>query len=482
MERRIFPRSLAITIATFAIVWTLTLWQWRASHRVPNELDIALYLLALPLALVLSYWLLRAAIDGGKRLAQRQTEAAPAVADAVNPETPTPAISRRDIAILGAYALFSAGDQLPLLIDAAREKKRAGLYPRWRDDTGAQTFAAPINTLDLAAFDPSLPETLRSWTEADRRTLWLAEAAASQALNDAEALQYTSPPPITSPATQSPQADAVPQLEWLLPARWRNEQLQPAQSWLTERLAGSGWPASALAITAIVVDEELAIWRRLEALGADFERNPKQPPRLLLASDSQLDDTHLQRWQVDQQLHGARQPEGRVPGEGASAVWLGAPNSQPQASTLAVLHAPVFGRLTRPPGASGRAQDDVVRSMLQQAWAQAPTLPGTSAAHLVSDTDVRPSRYAEALQLAEHAVPDHDADTALLPLACANGDCGAALTLATVAAAAWQVAETQDNCVLLSHRAPLVRVIALVTPPPDSEPVPDTQGAPSLLG
>jgi len=482
MERRIFPRSLAIIIATFATVWTLTLWQWRASHRVPNEIDIALYLLVLPLALVLSYRLLHAAIDGGKRLAQRQAEAAPADADAVNLKTPEPTIVRRDIAILGAYVLFSSGDQLPLLIDAAREKRRAGLCPRWRDDSGAQVFTAPVNTLDLAAFDPSLPEALCRWAEADRRTLWLAEAAASHTLNDAEALRYTSPPPVTSPATQSPQADAVLQLEWLLPARWRSEQLQPAQSWLTERLESSGWPASALRITATIIDDELTIWRRLEALGADFEINPQQPPRLLLASDSQLDDAHLHRWQIDQQLHGARQPEGRVPGEGASAVWLGAPRSQPQASTLAILHAPVFGQLTRAPSASGRVQNDVVRSMLEQAWAQAPTLLATSAAHLVSDTDVRPSRYAEALQIAEYAAPDHDADTALLPLACANGDCGAALTLATVAAAAWQAAETQDHCVLLSHRAPLARVIALVTPPPDSEPVPDTQGAPSLLG
>lgn len=463
MERRSLLRPLTVVVATFGVIWAITILHWRASNRVPNEIDIVLYLVALPLALLLGFVVLRVVIDAIKRRAKPATVAASETVETTEAEPADPALAYR-VAVLGSEVLFAAGSAPSELIEAAREKKRASLHPKWRDASGAQVFAASVEEVDLSAIDDALTAPLQAWPEARRRALWLSESLATKMLSAHFDNLLAAQKPAESGRAAAPSATVL-RLEWLLPASWSDDDRQAAQAWLVAKLASQGWKAPQLQIAPRAVENGLAVMKRLDELNVQFNRHPDSAHCLLLASDSQMDEPTIAEWDASHQLHGAKRAEGRVPGEGASAVLLGTQREEADSQAM-LLHRMVAAQLVKPIDAAGKAQDDTVRKLLEQSLSRAPDVAPASLMHLVSDTDMRPSRYTEALQIAEYAAPDNEASEALLPLGCANGDCGAAIALASVAVAAALVAETQQASLVLSHHDARTRAIVLVTPPP----------------
>ncbi|MBE1161083.1 hypothetical protein [Dyella acidiphila] len=436
--------------------------QWRASNRVPNSVDIALYLVALPIALLLGYFLLRVSIDAIKRRARPATPAAAAAVETNDAEPVDPTLAYR-VAVLDGQVLFAAGDTPAALLDAARAKKRASLHPQWHDLRGAPTFAAPVEAVELASIDETLPDVAEHWPEGQRRVLWLSDTLAGKMLAehfDGMLAAQKAAEPNRAPAAPT----VLLRLEWLLPSRWSDNDRQTAHTWLSGRLAAQGWQAPQLQVVARTAENGLAALKRLDELNVQFNRHPDSAHCLLLASDSHMDSATIAEWDASHQLHGAKQPEGRVPGEGASAVLLGAYRANAGEPPM-LLHRMLAAQRAKPVDAPGKTQDDIVQQLLEQALAQAPEIAPQALMHLVSDTDMRPSRYTEALQIAEHAAPENDAIEALLPLACANGDCGAATALATVAAAAALAGESQQPCLVLSHHDASTRAVLLLSPP-----------------
>jgi hypothetical protein len=475
MERRSFLRPLAIVAATFGVVWAITLLRWRASNRVPNEVDVLLYLLVLPIGLLLAYLLLRVSIDAVKRRAKPA-----AVATAETSETPEaspadPALAYR-VAVLDSQVLFAAGDSPTALLEAAREQKRAGLHPQWRA-SNAPVFAAPVEDIDLEAFDQTLPDDLRAWPEARRRSLWLSENLANKMLTEHFDHLLAAQTPAESGRAS---ATTVLRLEWLLPARWNEIERQAAEAWLSAQLTKQKWKAPQLQLAPRAVDSGLAVLKRLDELNVQFNRHPDSAHCLLLASDSQMDETTIAEWDVSHQLYGGKNAEGRVPGEGASAVLIGAYRDNLDGAAMLV-HRMTAAQRAKPVDAPGKAQDEVVRELLKQSLSRAPDVSPESLMHLVSDTDIRSSRFTEALQVAEFAAPENNADKALLALGLANGDCGAAIALASVAVAASLSAETQQPSIIFSNHDALTRAVILVSPPPAAqEPSAAASTAPSL--
>ena len=478
MERRSFLRPLTIVVATFGVIWAITIMDWRASNRVPNSVDVVLYMVALPIALLVAYALLRVSIDAIKRRAKPAAAATPTDAETSADEPADPALAYR-VAVLDSGVMFAAGDTASALIDAAKGKQRATLHPQWRDASDAQVFAAPVEAIDLAAIDDTLPDTMQAWPEAHRRALWLSETLASKMLTEHfDRLLAAQKPAESARAPATPAT--VLRLEWLLPARWSDNERQAAHAWLAGRFTAQGWPAPQLQVAPRAVDSGLAALKRLDELNVQFNRHPDSAHCLLLASDSHMDTSTIAQWDAAHQLHGAKYPEGRVPGEGASAVLLGAYRENSGDESM-LLHRMVSAQRAKPIDAPGKAQDEIVRESLEQALSRAPDVSPQSLMHVVSDTDMRPSRYAEALQIAEYAAPENEASAALLPLACANGDCGAAIALATVAAAAALAVQSQQPCIVLSHHHASARGVILVSPPPAaSEAQAAASNAPSL--
>jgi hypothetical protein len=69
------------SLLTFAIIWGLVLAWWQSNDYEPSRVDLALYLGALPFALVGGYFLLRGFIDHLKAPPPAEKPATPSVVD-----------------------------------------------------------------------------------------------------------------------------------------------------------------------------------------------------------------------------------------------------------------------------------------------------------------------------------------------------------------------------------------------------------------
>lgn len=452
MERRSVLRPLAFVACLFAAIWALVIVRWQIANRVPNGIDIALYLVALPLGLLLGFVLLRKGFDAIKQ--RGQAAAAPVVEAAAVAAPADPALAWQ-LPLLAAGVQLAAGDDVAALCEAAKAQQRVALHPALKDALGLPIFAAEVATVDVDAVQGSLPDAAQGWDAARLRTLALAETLAVRMLAE----HFPAP----EPAARTPRT--VLTLEWLLPATWADADRQLAQAWLAARLQAQSpdWAAPALALEVHPIADGAAALQRLDELNRAFNRATPPPNRLLLASDSSLPAAALSD-APQAPLYGAQQPEGRIPGEGAAALLLGAA-AAPQAKALAQLHRVLVARRDHPVDTPQRLQSDTLLALLRQVRERAG-LADDAPALLVGDTDMRGSRTTEAMHFAEHALPELPPAETLLPLGRANGDSGAALALALVAVAAQQAADSGQPALVFSHHDASLRAVALVTPPP----------------
>jgi hypothetical protein len=469
MERRSLLRPLALAVLVFGAVWCAMILRWRMVNRVPNDVDVVLYLVALPLVLLLGFALLRRGIDAARRR-KRKAAAPEAGADdaaAAAPEDPSLAWH---VPILAADALLAGGDSPAALAETARAGQRAGLHPTLRDGRGLPVFAVAVEGLDPEVLDETLPDAAQAWNDARKRALALAQTLATRLLEEHFEILAAASAPADPPRGRTPAP--VLRLEWLLPAHWSDTERRIAQAWLAARLAAQGWTTPQLEVEARAAANGAAALKRLDDLNRAFHGDAPPLPHLLLASDSHIDEATVSEWDAAHRLHGARRPEGQVPGEGAGAVLLAAvaPANVPE---LARLHRLFAAQRAQPVDKPGRLQADTLHELAGQALAQAK-LEADAPAHLVSDTDMRASRSAEALHLVGQAWPERDPADALLPLGMANGECGAALALAAVAVAARLAADTQQPGLVLSHHDASLRAVAVVAPPPADAPAGST--------
>lgn len=467
-------RLLGSAVIIFGVVWCAIILRWRAINRVPNGDDVVLYLVVLPLALFMGFVALRWTIDAIKKRREIATTTQRAADNRAEPVVSEDPSLIWQLSVFAADALFASGDSTAALVDAARASRRAKLHPTLRDNQGLPVFAAAVESVDVEAIEDSLPETAQRWSESRKRTLALAFTLASRMieahLNDVhEADDFTAAAP---GGARSPR---LLQLEWLLPARWSDTDRATAQTWLSGQLAALGWSAPSLQLTSIGIDSGIAALKRLDDLQRAFQAVPRPLPMLLLASDSHLDEVTIADWGAAHCLHGAGRPEGLVPGEGASALLLGNRNSG-GAPELAQLHRLLAAKREKPVEKSGRLQADTLKDLVRQALARAQLEPDAPV-HIVSDTDMRSSRMAESMHLAEQVLPESDPVEVLLPLGVANGECGAALALAIVAVAVQLTADTQQPGLIFSHHDAILRAAALVTPPVSAA---TTSSTPSL--
>lgn len=462
MERRSLLRPLAFVVLVFGAVWCAMIVRWRMVNRVPNGTDVVLYLVALPLGLLLGFVLLRKIIDATKKRRQKTTQADVADADAAEPVVPEDPSLVWQLPIFAVGALFAGGDTPAALIDAARANQRAELHPTLRDGQGLSIFAVAVDDVDTTVVDDSLPDAAQGWSESRKRVLALAQTLATRMLDEHfDALLGAAPSTDVSPARAKPRP--VLQLEWLLPAHWSETDRETAQTWLAAQLAEQGWSAPSLQVTASGIGTGAAALKRLDDFNHAFNDGTPRLPHLLLASDSHIDEATVIEWDAAHRLHGAHHPEGLVPGEGASALLLA--TRHPAGETgLARLHRVLAAQRVQPVDKPGRLQADTFSELVGQALQRAQ-LESDAPACLVSDTDMRASRSAEVMHLVEQVLPESDPVEALLPLGHANGECGAALALATVAVAAQLAADTGQPGLILSHHDASLRAVAVVTPP-----------------
>jgi hypothetical protein len=462
-------RSLLIAV-TFALCWGGAVWYWRETNRMPTSGELAIYLLLVPLGLLLSFWF-------AKKLIAALT-AAPAVAalaqdPAQDKPDATPAQPGAPLRIVAAALRMPHGDSAPELAEAMlSEQARLELDPELSDDNGYPVMSGRVAGVDETAQADAMADWLQQSGLAELRfdaEQWRALSLGSSVLGElAQAVlmhqvlpQYLAASPAERVALDLPML----QLVALLPAEWDGARRQAAASWFLHLIEQQGWPAERLALSGAAVAHAIAPFALIGQLAGQAEREDRSCLAIVLSCASHIGELSVQDWAERGILFTARNPGGRIPGEGAAgllladsrqALLLDAPDAvQLHAASAAMRGASADGK--------GRTDTELLAGLGQQALRT-----GAADASLVSflsaDTDHRSSRVTELMSMANAMLPQLDLSTQVLSVAASCGDAGTVSALAALVLAQQDAVDNASHVLCVSNLDPYQRSAVLVGP------------------
>ena len=439
----------AIAALIFATCWIGAVWYWRATNRMPATGDVALYFVALPLALVFVVWLarrlpalLRSAAAAGPAAAAGATEAA----------APAEKEQAHALAIMdAALRLPHAQSTEELAAALADGSARPALDAELVDDDGYPVMTARAE----APPDPALQAACLAWfgqhalhdidpTDAQWRALGMASAVVTD---------------VAAAAAMSYGEGAAPMLRLiaLLPVAWPRELQAAATQWLGHVAAQAGWPARQIHLETAALPAPLpTLLQRLAEEGA----SASPYLALVVACDSHLAQADVDDWSSAGTLFTSRHPQGLIPGEGAAALLLVDPASAGSAPHT-LLHAPALARLEQSADSARRVDAAPLSALAAQAIARAG-VAADSVALVVADSRQRDSRVLEAAGAASGTLPHLDAGDDIVHVGTASGACGTVPLLAALALAHQQALERGAPVLCIGNDDPFYRCAAVV--------------------
>jgi hypothetical protein len=390
--------KLLLLAALGAATWLVVLRQWYATRRVVSAEDVALYLLALPLALFAFVLAMRWAVQHGMASAQAAAVAAGATPTARTAGQPPSAQPATPCAwpLLGAWVHTPAGAEVEALRSALTEgAPRPVPDARLRDAEGLPVPSARIAALDVAPVEAALAASgLPPPAPVLSRALAALAPLLDQAVEPlrgeaghlaAAPLSAAVPTPVPTPgrstaASQGP----VPRLQVLVhwPAPWSAAEAEAAQRWLQTLLAGveppCPWTLQRVPGGGVELLAEAV--RRLEALHGQEQEGCV----LVLACHSDLDEDAVLQLEREQRLFALpRRPQGVMPGEAAAALLL---SSRPAAADGASLRPAVAlrGFQVSRTEAEAAGRKGVLRAALQGLLERSLASAGLDASHVTA--------------------------------------------------------------------------------------------------
>ncbi len=474
-------RPLLLVAAAFGASWIGAIWYWRASNRIPATADLVLYLLVLPLALLLAFWIgkkIHRSVTAGAAAA---ATAAPAAADAAPADTAPPV----GIAMLAASVRAPHGaspeELLAALADgAARPELDNTLY----DDYGFPIMTARIADIDVDA----LREDMAPWLEARgidpavfTEEQWRALHAGSAVVQELAATLADHPQLLehdTRLDTRTPSPLPMLQLLPLWSAAWSVPARGTAEQWLAHLVAQAGWPKERIATLpatgpaaeapADAVSVLAALLARVQAQAASQNAAPAAATlALVLACDSHLSEAGIDRLSGAGMLFAAQRPQGQMPGEGAAGLLLA---DAAQAALLSrgeaqvLLRAVGSAQLDNSADAAGRPNVTVLRQLAAGVLATS-RCDSAGVLALATDTDHRTGRVMETMAVLSELLPQLDTTLDTCHVGAACGSCGVVTYLTALVLARQQVIERGGPVLCLGTLDPYRRDAALVAPP-----------------
>lgn len=467
-------RNLLTALAAFGLSWAGAIGYWRANNRMPATDDLILLLVALPLALLLAFWL-------GKKLWRRlsvpaaaassASPAASAAAAANSGAVPTPALA--PLLVLASALRSPHGASADALRAALQGRQaRPALDTELVDEYGYPVLSARIADAGAAAL--LAREEIGAWLAAQAAPAprfsdeqWRALALGGDVVRELAAglpmLPETAPRPVLR----------------LLPVwqeGWRQEQRHAALLWFRHLLGEAGWPAASVAIPSELgaadaaeanAGEAAAVLARLLALPAPEGGRLA----LVLACGSQVGEAGIDALAAAGALFSARNMQGQIPGEGAAALLLADPNLAaafaPYATSgdaaPAELRAVALARRTVSADDDKRADSAALRGVGAEALAGARS-EAAAVTLVAADTDHRSGRVMEAMGLMSDGLSHLDAGADLLSVGAACGSCGAVTYLTALALAAQEAPERNGPVLCIANLDPWRRSAAVLHP------------------
>lgn len=493
MKAGAFLRASALVLLVFAAVWFAVVLYWQVSNASPTALDLALYLLVLPLVLLCGFWLLRGVIR--RRRASRAAVPAGADDDSAQSSIDSGPQPDRIVHLLASAAWLRAGGSGLAIAEAMAKPDRPTLHPQLRDSLGLPVLAAAVEDLDPVSIGASLRTVMTGPDVFDRvfgeeylRAIALLDPVAEELLSAAlppvpvEAPELPGGPGLHphamhhSRSSRAAAPDAAPpmlRVRLLLPATWSAAARQASGDWLLAKARAVGFHDHQLSSEVLAVNSAGEVWRLLDQLGHTQARDGDDDRHLVLAAHSLIGTASIDRLDAGLELLVSGHPEGLIPGEGAAGLLLGSATARfdPDAPTPVRLHRLLHGRAGTGRGASRQAAE-LLRHAIDTA-----AQPDDALALVFSDADHRPSRAIEVAGAISTTLPELEPvdDARHLGLVC--GDTGAVAPLALLAAAAAQSAQDEAPVLVFSLADPLVRIALVISPLPAENPGSNTDSA-----
>ncbi|MFD0739560.1 hypothetical protein ACFQZQ_09745 [Lysobacter koreensis] len=476
-------RRTAAALLVFALVWCAVVLVWRARAISPSAGDIGLYLVALPLGLVGSYWLLRWGLDT-RRAKQAATAEGAALAGTDGSE---PAQVDHQLHVLASALLLRAGANADEVAQALVEPQRPSLHPTLKNDAGMPVFVASVEGLEPDPVADALRAVLADG--ADFEQLFAEEPQRALALLDpvAEELLLVALPPVDeafdpyAAPKPRPAGRGVLRVRVLLPSAWPAPARQATADWLQAKATAIGYLADDIRVEALPVAQPGEVWRLLDHLAQAQARaslddgvpaDGAHDRHLLLAAHSLVGEHSIEQLGERRQLLGSGHPEGLVPGEGAAGVLLSGPvlAIDPDAPAPLRLHRVAHGASHADP--HSRAAVRHASELLQRALALSAQA-GDGIATVASDADHRPSRAVEIAGAVSAVLPELDPVQHCRHLGLACGELGAVAPVALLALAAAQCAHDAAPVLAMALADAHARAAFVVSPLPVAvEPLP----------
>ena len=305
-------RSLLV-LGVFAACWIAAVWYWRSTTRMPDTGDLALAMLVMPLTLVSAMWLANKSFSTAPvaRAGQSAAEAAPAAAGQAGPATAAaadaPQAPWKALAVAGAALRMPHGDSPAELAAAIAEgQARLDLDPELTDLQGYPLLAGRVADVDLAPLEAWLagqPAAGRTPPAHHLRAMALAGDVASRLAARANGAGEP----------------AVLRVLPLAPRDWPAESHVLAARWLAHCCANAGWPAERLDCRTAPEGAQPSLPAILRGLAAQDGKAAAPAFAMLVAFESSIDQDVVESLAVNRKLYDARNPNGRMPAEGAAA-------------------------------------------------------------------------------------------------------------------------------------------------------------------
>jgi hypothetical protein len=439
----------------FGACWGGAIWYWRATESMPATGDLALFLLALPLALVLAPWLGRKLITLPAGAGATAAPATPAQAAASPAAAP--------LAILAASLRSPHGASTEELSAAiADNKARADLDQELVDEDGFPVMTSRSGD----AMDEALQEEITEWltengmpelrfSDEQWRALTLASAVAGDLAGHA-----------ASDLIPTDGATPMLQLIPILPQEWHIAQRRAAGMWLKHIVAQFGWPPAHITLAAQVPpDAGVTPSAVLARLANDGAATNSPQAAMVVACASHIGEETVAGWVASARLFTSSRPQGLIPGEGAAGLLVAGLRQARSIEGAAFALLDPVGEARRDSSADDARRADP--KLLGELAERALNLGGAASADvamIVADTGHRSNRVLELMGLASTAMPHLDGTDDVLRVGVASGNCGAVPFLTALALARHHALEREAPVLCVSNEDPYHRCTALVRP------------------
>ena len=474
---------------------------WRLSGASPGAGALLTWLVVLPSALLATGWLVRRWVLSRRMEAAADTSTGPVLAEG-SAVLALPNTSGAPLAVTASALWLPAGREPFGVIDALRRHHRPGLHATLRDLHGFPATVAEVDGLDEADVDWDVaPET--EVDEARRRALALLRPVAEELLLAAlppDAADAFDDPliadagsamhPYAMHHSQSARAPAAQQRATLrvvlqVSADWPEAAREQALTQLRTLAGALGHDADRIEAHCLAVHREADAWQWLAQQASVLHDSSVAGDRLLLlATDSRVSESHVERLHSEDRLLRAGAPEGEVPGEGAAGLLLAAvrlpsmaesgavrnatpapmPHDEPFGTaegTAVHLYLPQVARVNAGERArdTARTSGDLIARALELAGCEP-----TSSLQVITGADHRPSRMTEAATALVAQRPDLDPVDDALHLGVACGALGVVAPVALLALAAAQARDTATPTLAYSLGDATTRAVAVLSP------------------